>query len=66
MDFKNRVKALVVFGRTKRFYYSPFQVYDFLIKNGVAWELAFDAQAWAQTADIGETYNEEDFDIYME
>lgn len=66
MDFKNGVKALVVFGRTKRFCRSPFQIYDFLIKNGVACELAFDAQAWAQTADIGESYNEQKFDIYIE
>ena len=66
MDFKNGVKALVVFGRAKRFCYNPFQVYDFLIENGVARETAFDARIWAQTADIGETYNEKNFDIYIE
>lgn len=66
MDFKNRVKALVVFGRAKRFCYNSFQVYNFLIKNGVAWETAFDAKAWTQAANIGETYNEKSFDIYIE
>lgn len=66
MDFKNGVKALVVFGRAKRFCYNSFQVYDFLIENGVAWEIAFDARNWTQMAEIGETYNEKNFDIYTE
>lgn len=66
MDFKNGVKALVVFGRAKRFCYNSFQVYNFLIENGVAWETTFDARAWTQTADTGEAYNEKNFDIYIE
>lgn len=66
MGFTDGVKALVVFGRAKRFCYNPFQIYNFLIENGVAWEIAFDARTWAQAANIGETYNEKNFDIYIE
>lgn len=66
MDFVNGSKALVVLGRTKRFCYNAFEVYDFLIENGIVWKLAFNARAWVQTADIGETYNENGFDIYIE
>lgn len=41
-------------------------VYYFLTDNGIEHELAADAQGWSELACVDETYNEEEFDIYME
>lgn len=66
MKFTNGVKALVVIGAKKRKCTHSMDVYYFLTENGVEHELAADAQGWTELATEGETYNEEDFDIYME
>ena len=66
MDFTDGVNALVVFGGKEKLCDNSYDVYYFLHKNGVEHEHAADAQGWAELAGAGETYNEEDFDIYME
>lgn len=66
MDFTNGVKALVVFGGKEKLCDDSYDVYYFLCRNGIKHELAADAQSWTELACAGETYNEEDFDIYME
>lgn len=66
MKFTDGVKALVVIGGKKKICYHSMQVYDFLHTNGIEHELAADAQGWTELAGAEETYNEEDFDIYMQ
>lgn len=66
MEFTDGVKALVVIGGKKKICYDSMQVYDFLHNNGIEHTLAVDAQGWTELACINDTYNEEDFDIYMQ
>lgn len=60
------IKALVVIGSKKRICTDSMDVYYFLTDNGIEHELAADAQGWSELACVDETYNEEEFDIYME
>lgn len=62
----SRMRALVVIGGKKKICSSSMQVYDFLTDHGISHELASDAQGWTELADPDETYNEVNFDIYME
>lgn len=66
MEFTNGIKALVVIGRKKKLCDDSMQVYDFLYNNRIEHTLAVDAQGWTELACADETYNEEDFDIYMQ
>lgn len=66
MEFSNGVIALVVIGGKEKICSDSMQVYDFLHTNGINHELAADAQGWTELACTDETYNEEEFDIYME
>lgn len=66
MEFTDGVKALVVIHGKKRLCNDSMQVYDFLYDNGIEHELAMDAQCWTELACVDESYNEEEFDIYME
>lgn len=65
MDFIG-AKALVVIGSKKRICTNSMDIYYFLTDNGIEHELAADAQGWSELACVDETYNEEEFDIYME
>ena len=42
------------------------KIYSKLTENGVSSTSAIDAANWAEVACIGESYNEEMFDIYVE
>lgn len=66
MEFTDNVKALVVIDSKKRLCSDSMQVYNFLSDNGVEHELAADAQGWTELACMDETYNEVNFDIYMQ
>lgn len=41
-------------------------VYDALTDHGVDDELAIDCACWCELADYGDSYNEENFDVYIE
>ena len=41
-------------------------VYDTLAKHGVDEETAIDCANWCELATDGESYNEENFDVYLE
>ena len=41
-------------------------VYDTLTKHGVNEETAIDCASWCELATDGESYNEENFDVYLE
>lgn len=66
MEFTNGVMALVVMGNEKKFCKNSNEVYEFLDDRWIDEESAMDAQAWTELACVGETYNETEFDIYME
>ena len=66
MRFTDGVKALVVIHGKEKLCSDSMQVYDFLHDNGIEHELAADAQGWTELACIDETYNETEFDIYMQ
>lgn len=66
MKFTDGVKALVVIGGKKNLCSDSMEVYYFLYDNGIEHDLAADAQGWAKFACVNETYNEKEFDIYMQ
>ena len=66
MNFTDGVVALVVIHGKKKICDNSTQVYYFLYDNGIEHELAADAQSWTELACVDETYNEEEFDIYMQ
>lgn len=66
MEYTDGVKALVVIHGKKKMCRNSYQVYEFLYDNGIDHELASDAQGWTELACINETYNEVEFDIYMQ
>lgn len=41
-------------------------VYETLSNNGIVDELAIDCASWCELAPIGDSYSEEDFDVYVE
>lgn len=41
-------------------------VYSVLEKHGIDTETASDCACWCELATIGESYNEENFDVYIE
>ena len=41
-------------------------VYDTLAKHGVDEEIAIDCASWCELATDGESYNEQNFDVYLE
>lgn len=41
------------------------RIYDTLTNHGVNEELAMDCACWCELADYGESYNENDFDVYV-
>ena len=41
-------------------------VYDTLTKHGIDEEIAIDCASWCELAADGESYNEENFDVYLE
>lgn len=65
MKFSDGVKALVVIHGKRKLCSNSMHVYEFLYDNGIEHELAEDAQRWAELACIDESYNEEEFDVYM-
>ena len=42
------------------------KVFDTLYNNGIEEEKAIDCASWCELACDGESYNEEDFDVYVE
>lgn len=66
MEFTDGVKAVVVAKGRKKICNNSEQVFDYLIKMDIPHELSVDASSWTELASVGETYNETDFDIYME
>lgn len=42
------------------------KVFDALYCNGIEEEKAIDCASWCELAVDGETYNEEEFDVYVE
>lgn len=42
------------------------KVFDVLYRNGIEDEKAIDCASWCELAVDGETYNEEEFDVYVE
>lgn len=66
MKFTDGVKALVVIGGKEKLCDDSMEAYYFLYNNGIEHVLATDAQRWTELACASETYNEEDFDIYMQ
>lgn len=41
-------------------------VYNTLMDYGIDEKLAIDCASWAEIADYGDSYNERDFDVYIE
>ena len=41
------------------------KVYDTLTQNGIDVERAIECASWVELAEYGESYNEEDFDVYV-
>ncbi len=41
-------------------------LYNILINHGIDEELAINCANWAETASYGDSYNEQDFDVYIE
>ena len=66
MDFTNGVRALVVIHNKKKLCKGSYEVYEFLLDNGIEHDLAADAQGWTELACVDESYNEEEFDVYMQ
>lgn len=43
-----------------------YKVYDTLCNNGIDEFLAMECASWCELAGDGESYNEDDFDVYFE
>lgn len=41
-------------------------IYETLTKHGIDEEIAIDCASWCELATDGESYNEENFDVYLE
>lgn len=66
MRYTYGVMALVAIHGKRKLCNNSGAVYDFLLDNGIAHELAQDASAWTELACVDETYNEDEFDVYMQ
>lgn len=67
MKFTNGVVAVVElhYNYKRKYFHHSYDVYEFLVDNGIDELLAMDAQGWTELAGVDEKYNEDDFDIYM-
>lgn len=67
MEFTNGVTAVLIFhyNNKRNYFHNSYDVYEFLVDNGVDELLAMDAQGWTELAGVYEAYNEDEFDIYM-
>lgn len=67
--FKDNMTAFIVVNngmKRKKKCASAREVYDFLTQCGIYHDTASDAYRWSEQAEADETYNEKQFDIYME
>lgn len=65
MNFKDGVVAIVVIRGKKKICNNSQAVYELLCNYGIPHEISQNASSWTELAVVDETYNEDEFDIYM-
>lgn len=66
MTFQDGVVSIIVIRGNKTICNNSEAVYELLADNGISHVLSQNASSWTELASSGETYNEDEFDIYMQ